>query len=80
MDKDTSAITPRREGSATAGLLDHRYPAGTFAGLIGTPFVTAPLRGLLGDAGVFRAVGGLLVLAGLYFVAPRQHREVRAAL
>ena len=47
MDKDTSAAVPRRDGSATAGLRDHRYPEGTFAGLIGTPFVTAPTRAAL---------------------------------
>ncbi len=47
MDKDTSAVVPRPEGSATAGLRDHRYPEGTFAGLIGTPFVTSPTRAAL---------------------------------
>ena len=47
MDKDTTATADRRDGSPTAGLQDHRYPAGTFEGLIGTPFVTAPTRAAL---------------------------------
>lgn len=47
MDKDTSAVVPRRIGTATAVLRDHRYPAGTLAALIDTPFVTAPTRAAL---------------------------------
>ena len=47
MDKDTSAALPDRDGVATAGLQDHRYPRGTFASLIDTAFVTAPTRAAL---------------------------------